>query len=58
MPVLQPGWGVGEELLLLLLGALTGMELEEQLHRIVVEMAAIKDDLDEWGQAALASSGD
>lgn len=32
---------------------LTGVELEEQLDRVVVEVAAVQDDLDEWRKAAL-----
>lgn len=35
------------------LGTLTGVELEEQLDGVVVEVAAVQDHLDEWGQAAL-----
>lgn len=37
----------------LLLGTLTGVELEEQLDGVVVEVAAVQDHLDEWGQATL-----
>lgn len=33
---------------------LTGVQLEHELDRIVVEVAAVLDDLDERGQAALA----
>lgn len=33
---------------------LTGVQLEHELDRVVVEMAAVLDDLDEGGQAALA----
>lgn len=32
---------------------LTGMQLEHELDRVVVEVAAVLDDLDEGGQAAL-----
>lgn len=32
---------------------LTGVQLEHQLDRVVVEVAAVLDDLDEGGQAAL-----
>lgn len=35
------------------LGTLTGVELEEQLDGVVVEVAAVQDHLDERGQAAL-----
>lgn len=34
--------------------ALTGVELEHELHRVVVQVAAVLDDLDQGGQAALA----
>ena len=33
---------------------LTGVQLEKQLDSEVVEVAAVLDDLDEWGQATLA----
>lgn len=33
---------------------LTGVQLEHELHGIVVQVAAVLDDLDEGGQAALA----
>lgn len=33
----------------------TGVELEEQLDNVVVQVAGVQDDLDEWSQAALAS---
>lgn len=36
------------------LGTLTGVELEEQLDGVVVEVAAVQDHLDERGQAALS----
>lgn len=32
---------------------LTGVQLEHELDRVVVEVAAVLDDLDEGGQAAL-----
>lgn len=37
---------------------LTGMEFEEQLDSVVVEVAAVQDYLDEWGQAALPRRSD
>lgn len=33
---------------------LTGVQLEHELDRVVIEVAAVLDDLDEGGQAALA----
>lgn len=39
-------------------GVLTGVELEEQLDRVVVEVAAVQDHLDERGEAALPRSRD
>lgn len=33
---------------------LTGVQLEHELDRVVVEVAAVLDDLNEGGQAALA----
>ena len=36
---------------------LTGVELEEQLDGVVIEVTAVQDDLDEWREAALASGG-
>lgn len=35
------------------LGILTGVELEEQLDSVVIEVAAVQDHLDEWGKTAL-----
>ena len=34
---------------------LTGVQLEQQLNGVVVQVAAVQDDLDEGGQTALAS---
>lgn len=32
---------------------LTGVEFEEELDGVIIEVAAVQDDLDQWGQAAL-----
>ena len=36
---------------------LTGVELEEKLDSVIIEVAAIQDDLDERGEAALPGCG-
>lgn len=36
---------------------LTGVELEEQLDSVVIEVAAVQDDLDQRCEAALPSCG-
>lgn len=36
---------------------LTGVEFEEKLDSVVIEMAAVQDDLDQWGKAALPGHG-
>lgn len=38
-------------------GILTGVELEEKLDSVIIEVAAIQDDLDERGKAALPGCG-
>ena len=36
-------------------GVLTGVELEEELDSVIIQVAAVQYDLDERGQAALPS---
>lgn len=35
--------------------SLTGVQLKQQLDGVVIQVAAVQDDLDEGGQATLAS---